>query len=72
MAAEFPKYRVRSLQDIQLQDLKNMQDDKGNIITNIIDVLKEENEILQDIRFQTANKGTDRYWATSVLSLIHI
>ena len=68
MAAEFPKYRVRSLQDIQLQDLKNMQDDKGNIITNIIDVLKEENEILQDIRFQTANKGTDRYWATSVIS----
>lgn len=68
MPATFPTYKPRSIQEIVLQDLKEMQDEKGKIITDIVDILAEKNELLQDMRFRAANKGTDRYWTNVTTS----
>ena len=62
MPASFPEYRSRSVEEIVLQDLKQLQDQNGQIINNIVDILREKNELLQDMTFREANRGLDRYW----------
>lgn len=68
MPASFPEYRSRSVEEIVLQDLKQLQDQNGQIINNIVDILREKNELLQDMTFREANRGLDRYWTNVTTS----
>lgn len=69
MPTNFPEYRSRTVEEIVLQDLRQMQDQNGQIITDVINVLREKNEILQDMTFRTANWHNDSYRMNITTSL---
>lgn len=69
MPANFPEIRSRTVEEIVLQDLRQMQDQNGQIITDIVNILREKNQLLQDMTFRTANRGNDRYWINVTTSL---
>ena len=69
MPTNFPEYRARTVEEIVLQDLRQMQDQDGRIITDIVNILREKNQLLQDMTFRTANRGNDRYWINVTTSL---